>query len=367
MQKDDIINGYRILRDFTTTGGGLSKWTFAEKAGVEYFIKEFLSPKYPTEHAPGSPALKARKREACERFEAHHRALMERINASCGKGGNLVFTLDFFRWGATYYKVTEKVDTASVPIDDICRLPLANRLLILRTVTHSLQILHRAGIVHGDLKPENILIKQTKANLYTAKLIDFDNSYFAAQPPEVSEDLVGDMVFYAPEVAAYVQQDTSVLPNQLTQKADIFSLGLLFCLYLTGQLPDFPKKYHYPCLAVQQGYTLRLTASGLPHRLKRMVNDMLLADPAARPDIQRVFELLKGIRLEADYVKIPWIPPSGVPGGVECSTTQATKLKGTLLTRAGSTSADASTKKDSHASVLRGKGLGKDKGKSTTS
>ena len=29
-------------------------------------------------------------------------------------GGNLIVTLDFFRWGAKYYKVTEKVDAEAL-------------------------------------------------------------------------------------------------------------------------------------------------------------------------------------------------------------------------------------------------------------
>ncbi|NJK84070.1 MAG: serine/threonine protein kinase, partial [Saprospiraceae bacterium] len=49
MLQGDIIKGYRIVKDFSTAGGGLSKWSFAEREGKEYFIKEFLSPKYPTD------------------------------------------------------------------------------------------------------------------------------------------------------------------------------------------------------------------------------------------------------------------------------------------------------------------------------
>jgi eukaryotic-like serine/threonine-protein kinase len=52
MFKGEIIKGYTILQDFTTAGGGLSKWTFARKNGREYFFKEFLAPKYPTKEAP---------------------------------------------------------------------------------------------------------------------------------------------------------------------------------------------------------------------------------------------------------------------------------------------------------------------------
>ena len=64
MKAGDVINGYTILRDFTVVGAGLSKWTFAERGGREFFIKEFLSPTYPDDAAPGGFVRSARIREA---------------------------------------------------------------------------------------------------------------------------------------------------------------------------------------------------------------------------------------------------------------------------------------------------------------
>ena len=298
MFKGEIIKGYKILQDFTTAGGGLSKWTFAEKDGKVYFMKEFLSPKYPTETAPGSPASKERKRKECEKFENHHRTLMEQINEKCGIGGNLVFTLDFFRSGSTYYKVTEKIDVASLSTQEVYRLPLAGKILILKTIAHSLNILHKAGIVHGDLKPDNVLIKQTRTNFYTTKLIDFDNSYFSGKPPEIHEEMVGDMVFYSPELARYIQGREK--PENLTTKSDIFALGLLYCIYLQGDLPDFPKKFPYACLAANEGKELKLVDARLPNKLKKMVNQMLHYEPNQRPDAEEIFDLLKNLDLKKE-------------------------------------------------------------------
>lgn len=298
MLKGEIINGYEILQDFTTAGGGLSKWTFARKGEKEYFIKEFLSPKYPTETSPGSPKSKERKRLACEKFENHHKMLMKQISERCGVGGNLVVTLDFFRVGSTYYKVTEKVDVASLSPKEVYSLPLPNKILILKTISHSLNILHKAGIVHGDLKPENILIKQTRLNYYTTKLIDFDNSYFSGAPPELSEEVVGDMVFYSPELARYIQGKEN--PENLSTQSDIFALGLLYCIFLQGELPEFPKKYAYPCLAVNEGKELKLVDAKLPKKLKKMVNAMLAPSPTERPTAEEIFETLKNLDFKED-------------------------------------------------------------------
>ena len=61
MHKGDIIGGYEILKDFLVAGG-MSKISFAKKGGTEYFIKEFLSPRFPVPGSPGSPALLKIKR-----------------------------------------------------------------------------------------------------------------------------------------------------------------------------------------------------------------------------------------------------------------------------------------------------------------
>jgi eukaryotic-like serine/threonine-protein kinase len=290
----DVINGYTILEDFRVVGAGLSKWTFAAKDGREYFIKEFLSPTYPDEHAPGSAQTKMRKRQRCQAFERHHRRINEALAEISGVGGNLIVTLAFFRWGAKYYKVTEKVEVASLEPADVAALPFPEQLVLLKTVAHSLRILHDRGIVHGDLKPSNVLIKRTELG-YTTKLIDFDNAYLAGEPPPPDE-IVGTMNYYAPELVGYIQQ-TGTAASQLTQKADIFTLGLIYAEYLTGALPAFDAANHqYAGVAAHAGKILRLPPISLPAPVVELVDRMLLADPAARPTIAETHTTLMGIR-----------------------------------------------------------------------
>jgi serine/threonine protein kinase len=290
----DVINGYTILEDFRVVGAGLSKWTFAAKDGHEYFIKEFLSPTYPDEHAPGNPQTKMRKRQRCAAFERHHRRIQAALAAVSGIGGNLIVTLDFFRWGAKYYKVTEKVEVAGLGPAEIAALAFQDRLVLLKTVAHSLRILHDRGIVHGDLKPSNVLIKRTELG-YTTKLIDFDNAYLAGEPPP-PDQIVGTMNYYSPELVGYVQE-TGTAAHQLTQKADIFALGLIYAEFLTGTLPAFDAaRYQYAGVAARAGDILRLPPTSLPASVVELVDRMLLADPAARPTITETHTTLMGIR-----------------------------------------------------------------------
>lgn len=342
MKKGQVINGYRILQDFSTARGGLSKWTFAEKAGKEYFIKEFLSPTYPVDGAPGSAKTRSERQRQCEVFESHHKHLKNALAGKSSEGGNLIVTRDFFRWGTKYYKVTEKIDVASFRVTDVAGLPREKQVLVLRTVAHSLQILHNAGIVHGDLKPDNILIKTTVTGDYTTKLIDFDNSYFSGRAPEIADEVVGDAVYYSPELGLFISEDSSVGPSDLECKSDIFALGLIFHQYLTGSLPKFDqKKRRYPYVAVLNGDRL-VMKSHLPIRLKNLIEAMLRRKPTDRPDVSEVFKELKRPDLLSD---------ADVPAGVPAS---SSRLRGTLAPRPTSPETMDSASEPVQPSKLKG-------------
>ena len=274
----------------------MSKITFAEKDGKEYFLKEFLSPKYPLEGSPGSDRLKEQKRKQCQAFENHHKEINRLIGEKVSIGGNLVFAIDFFRWGACYYKVTEKIDTTSLSCEEISHLPLEKVLIIAKSVCHSLRILHNLNIVHGDLKPDNILIKKTAIG-YSGKLIDFDDSYFSGNPPTNRESLVGTPEYYSPEQATYIMdEDEEVSGDILTLKSDIFTLGIIFCEYFTGQKPLMPEGIMSIWEGVENGATLSFAKKSMPRKIEELIKSMLIKDPIKRPSINEIFNSLKSIK-----------------------------------------------------------------------
>ena len=311
MKAGDVLNGYRILEDFKVVGAGLSKWTFAERGGRQFFIKEFLSPTYPDDDAPGSAKIKAKKRARCAAFEAHHRGVQHALAPLSAYGGNLIVTLDFFRWGAKYYKVTEKVDAEGMSSADVTALGLRRQLVLMKTVAHSLKILHNLKIVHSDLKPSNVLIKRTELG-YTTKLIDFDNAYIAGRPPP-PEEIVGTINYYSPELLGYIQE-AGVTPGELGLASDIFALGLIYTEYLTGAPPPFDvARYHEPAVAVRSGETLRVPRSGIPAQLADLIDAMLSSDPARRPTIGHAHAALMTLGPVTEDAA-PSGPPSALRG-----------------------------------------------------
>lgn len=231
MKRGDVIRGYRIVSEPKTGGGGRSVWAFAQRAGGDYFLKQFLDPKWPTDSSMGSPAGKARRREECERFERRHQQIAATLNPTAIGGGNLVTAIDIFREGTTYYTVTDRIHALSV--EDLRGFTLRQIAVVLRTLCQSIKLLHRAGIVHGNLTPANVLLQRSSGgNLVAAKVIGLDDAYPSGDPPP-PDQVVGDRRFSAPEWLRFVKGGG----DQLTTAVDIFALGLIFHGYLAGGLP----------------------------------------------------------------------------------------------------------------------------------
>ena len=340
----DVIGGYELVTDFTTAGGGQSRWAFAKRKGTEYFLKEFLSPKFPVDGAPGSEATKARQRNACTAFEKHHNAITQVLRPLSSSGGNLVVTTDFFRAGPRYYKVTEKVEVTDWAPEDVARLPLGSRLLLMLTVAHSLNVLHRAGLVHGDVKPPNILIKRLGEERFGTKLIDFDNAVLAAKPLPPPDQVVGDMAYYSPELVRYINDPHD--DARLSGASDIFALGLVYAEWLTGCKPRFDPDARYAGVAVARGNHLEVGAieSGA---LGELIATMVSEPASARPTAEQVHSALRAVR----SATATDLTATGKLGKMSEPESPGHGLRGTLLKRSDG---EAPPPTEKATSALRG-------------
>ncbi|MFF7164197.1 protein kinase [Streptomyces sp. NPDC008086] len=290
MKRGDVIGGYRVVSDPTNADGGKCVWAFAEKDGREYFLKRFLEPKRPREGGGGSAASRRIRLETCREFEERHRSIMKRLRPDAGGAGNLVLATDFFHAGSTYYKVTERIDTAG--LEKPQSLGPKQRAVLLRTLATSLRLLHDIEVVHGDLKPANVLVQRREgAAFHTAKLIDFDDSYLSGRPP-AREDIAGDSLYGAPEWRRYVQGDESVEGGQLTTAVDVFALGLMTHVYLTGSLPAHDSRFGSPADAVNAADPLAVDER-LGTSTQALLTAMTSADPGARPTVDDFLAALK--------------------------------------------------------------------------
>ena len=96
---------------------------------------------------------------------------------------------------------------------------------IARCVCRALDALHSLNIIHRDIKPENIMIETTG----NVKLIDFDAARIFKQYQPQDTSFIGTAGFAAPEQYGIGQTDP---------RSDIFALGILLNVMLTGEHPS---------------------------------------------------------------------------------------------------------------------------------
>lgn len=101
---------------------------------------------------------------------------------------------------------------------------LEQALEIIRQVCLALDHAHKRGIIHRDIKPENVIITEDG----TVKLMDFGLARSLASRLSGDGALVGTVFYIAPEQA---------LGQEIDQRADLYSLGVMLYELVTGHLP----------------------------------------------------------------------------------------------------------------------------------
>ena len=114
-------------------------------------------------------------------------------------------------------------DSLAFLLAGACFTPAEARKITFQ-LCNALWVLHSLGAVHRDIKPENVIIRGSEA-----VLIDFDASRIFKS--EISHDtqILGTTGYAAPEQYGITQTD---------ERADIYSLGVLLNIMLTGKHPS---------------------------------------------------------------------------------------------------------------------------------
>jgi serine/threonine-protein kinase len=155
-------------------------------------------------------------------------------------------------------------------------LPPADAARVMREVAWALAYAHGRGIVHRDVKPDNILLE---AGTGRAMVTDFGIAHGGGQSALADTGkLMGTVQFMSPEQAANLPLDG---------RSDIYSLGVVAYLALSGRLPF--EEETVPNLIVRQSMetppALMTVAPGIPSALASAVDRCLDHDPARRfPD-----------------------------------------------------------------------------------
>jgi serine/threonine protein kinase len=134
------------------------------------------------------------------------------------------------------YFVMEYVE--GLPITEYCdqnKLSIEDRLGLFKQVCHAVHHAHQKGIIHRDIKPSNILVS-TQDGRAIPKIIDFGVAKAISQPlTEKTVFTEHGQLFGTPE---YMSPEQADMANEdIDTRSDIYSLGVLLYMLLTGVLP----------------------------------------------------------------------------------------------------------------------------------
>ena len=278
----DMLGSFELITPLSNQNSGFSVWGFARREGNDYFVKQFLNPIYPDRDQVSSPERIEKKIKQCRKFEREKTELYKALNDH--SDGNAMRVQEFFRVGSHYYTATKKLHGLSLDIDVISNMNIDTKRLLCATIAHAVSSFHNGHVVHADLKHANIMYVHSSGGNLTAKVIDFDSSFLESAPPAPGEEIVGDQVYFSPEACLSVWGEE--VP--LTCKMDVFSLGILFHQYFTGELPGYSEYFYYPGEAVANGETLQLSVK-IPEFYRSLIQSMLDYNPENRPSAYQVF------------------------------------------------------------------------------
>ncbi len=232
----------------------------------------------------------------------HEAELVSRLNHP-----NIVSTVDF---GETddgrFYLIMEYVHGHSLKKElkrlDPSLMPLKRVLGLLKQLCHGLTTAHDAGIIHRAIKPANVLLSVSPSGDEQVKLVDFGMAKTISDDGQShvtrNRQIVGSPRYMAPEQLTGAPVD---------RRADIYSVGVLAYLMLSGDLP-FHGKTPIQVVADQQSRSapeLSLVRPAdeakVPRELEKVFMQCLQVDRELRP---RHVSLLS----EAILMALPRIP-----------------------------------------------------------
>jgi serine/threonine protein kinase len=95
---------------------------------------------------------------------------------------------------------------------------------------------HSLGIVHRDLKPSNLFLSRGRGSRVRLKVLDFGISKWLGPVPEHETSLAtADRALIG--TPAYASPEQLTQPNQVDERTDVWSLGVVLYQCLTGRLP----------------------------------------------------------------------------------------------------------------------------------
>lgn len=195
-------------------------------------------------------------------------------------------------------------------------LPLGQTIEIMRSLTDALAYAHRQGIIHRDIKPGNILFTHSGKPVLT----DFGIAKSLGSETQLTSTgmAMGSVKYMSPEQA---------LGEAVDNRSDLYSLGVLFWLMLTGEFP-----YHATdpfALALKHAKDPIPILPGHLDRFQSIIERLLAKQPPDRvPSAEALIEALESISYSDIEQQVPASPGSTVVMPAPSAPTHTASLTG---------------------------------------
>jgi serine/threonine protein kinase len=219
-----------------------------------------------------------------KRFEREVRAVA-RLNHR-----NIVQVYDFGTEGDVAYIVMEYINGRELKdyFDAGQRYDIKTAFRLMTELLDALEFAHDAGIIHRDIKPANLMIDAEGHAKLTdfgvARVVDPDGA-----PGEATQTgaVVGTPAYMSPE---------QVQGEPIDRRTDIFSAGIIFYQFLTGQKPFDGTGWALAKKIIQDEAVKPSKLVQVPPEIDRVIARALAKKPEARYQSARSFaESLKRI------------------------------------------------------------------------
>ena len=205
---------------------------------------------------------------------------------------NIVQVYDFGTENELAYIVMEHIQGKELQdhFDAKERYDLKTVFRIMIELLDALEFAHEAGIVHRDIKPANVMIDAEGH----AKLTDFGVARVAEPGDQAEATRAGAMV----GTPSYMSPE-QVQGQKVDRRSDIFSAGVIFYQFLTGQKPFEGTQFSLQQKIVMEDPVWPSAIVQVPPEFDRVVARALAKDAEHRYQTARAFSdalkrILKG-------------------------------------------------------------------------
>lgn len=240
----------------------------------------------------------------CERFNREARVLARLSHP------NIVAVHDFGEAGPFFYLLMEFVDGVNLrQALKASRFSSTQALALVPKICDALQYAHEEGVLHRDIKPENLLL-DARGRL---KIADFGIAKLLGETNDITLTARGGAI----GTPHYMAPEQIERPHDVDQRADIYSLGVVFYEMLTGELPIGrfappsekapmdPRVDQVVLKTLEKERERRFPSAG---EVKTHVENITATSASFRPDLEN------SAKCRAEGMQSPPVIPGSLPG-----------------------------------------------------